>query len=93
MPRFIVERTFQEGLNIPVDASGARACSTVVGANAKHGVTWLHSYVSGDARKTYCVYDGPSRQAIRDAAQDSNLPVDNITQVVVLDPYFYHHAE
>jgi hypothetical protein len=89
MPRFMVERTFQEGLSVPLDEGGVRVCTAVVDANAKHGVTWIHSYVSGDLRKTYCVYDGPSAEAIRAAAHDTNLPIDRITQVAVLDPYFY----
>lgn len=89
MPRYLVERTFHEGLRIPLDSGGARVCVGVVDANAKHGVTWLHSYVSDDLRKTYCVYDGPSFEAIRAAAQDTNLPINSITQVTVLDPYFY----
>jgi len=43
MPRFLVERTFPEGLHIPVDAQGADVCMTVVGTNARSGVTWDHS--------------------------------------------------
>jgi Protein of unknown function (DUF4242) len=39
--------------------------------------------------KSYCVYDAPSPEAIRHAARRNNLPVDKITQVQVLDPYFY----
>ena len=89
MPRYLVERTFHNGLQMLLDSSGARACFGVVDANAKHGVTWLHSYVSEDLRKTYCVYDGPSVEAIRAAAQESNLPLDAITHVSVLEPYFY----
>jgi|SRR5579863_6501680 uncharacterized protein DUF4242 len=89
MPRYMVERTFQEGLVVAPDEGGVCACAAVVDANAKQGVTWIHSYVSGDLRKTYCVYDGPSADAIRAAAQDTNLPIDSITQVGVLDPYFY----
>ena len=89
MPRYMVERSFQEGLRIPVDEEGARACAMVADTNAKRGVTWVHSYVSDDLRKTYCVYDGPSPEAIRAAAQDGNLPIDKITPVRVLDPYFY----
>jgi len=89
MPRFIVERTFPQGLHIPVDAQGADVCMSVVGTNAKSGVTWVHSYVSDDLRKTFCVYDAPSPDAIRKTAQDNNLPIDSITAVSVLDPYFY----
>jgi hypothetical protein len=89
MPRYIVERTFPDGLRIPVNDQGAKICGTVVGNNAKSGVTWVHSYVSDDLRKTYCVYDGPSPDAIRETASSNNLPVDKITPVSVLDPYFY----
>ena len=89
MPRFIVERTFPEGLHIPVDARGADVCMTVVGTNARSGVTWVHSYVSEDLRKTFCVYDAPTPDAIRKTAHDNNLPIDSITAVSVLDPYFY----
>jgi hypothetical protein len=45
--------------------------------------------VSSDAIRTYCVYDGPSPEAIGRAAAANGLPVDGITEVRVLDPYFY----
>ena len=51
MPRYIVERTFPNGLAIPPNAQGAQACMTVVGVNAQAGVTWVHSYVSDDKRR------------------------------------------
>ena len=89
MPRYLVERTFPDGLTIPMDSSGAEACLTVVGNNADTNVTWLHSYVTPDKGKTFCVYDGPSPEAIREAASVNALPVDSITEVSVLDPYFY----
>jgi len=89
MPRYMVERTFPDGLEIPVDADGAATCLNVVGHNADFGVTWVHSYVSEDKRKTFCVYDGPSPEAVRRAADANGLPVDRVTLVGVLDPYFY----
>lgn len=88
MTRFMVERTFPEGLAIPADANGAGVCSTVVGGNAKHEVTWIHSYVDASRTKTFCIYDGPTAQSIRDAAETNGLPVDSVTEVRVLDPYF-----
>ncbi|MEP7020661.1 MAG: DUF4242 domain-containing protein [Pseudonocardiales bacterium] len=90
MPRYIIERTFPEGLNIPADASGAQACLAVVERNSDQGVTWVHSYVSYDKTKTYCVYDAASPEEIRQAAERNSLPLDQITQVRVLDPYFNH---
>jgi hypothetical protein len=89
MPRYVIERLFAEGLEIPVDDQGAAACLLVVGNNAQEQVTWVHSYVTNDKRKTFCIYDGPSPEAVRKAAERSGLPVDDITEVRVLDPYFY----
>lgn len=89
MSRYIVERTFPDGLRIPVNEQGAQACGTVIEKNAKSAVTWVHSYVSQDFRKTFCVYDAPTPEAIRETARNNNLPIDSITAVSVLDPYFY----
>ncbi len=90
MPRYMVERTFPEGLDIPANAEGAKTCAIVVDGNAQSHVTWVHSYVSADKRKTFCIYDGPSEAAIRESADRNGLPIDSITPVSVLDPYFSH---
>lgn len=89
MPRYLVERTFPNGLQVPVNDEGAQSCSVIVANNAELGVTWLHSYVTDDKSKSYCIYDGPSPEAIRRVAGTNGLPVDRITEVRVLDPYFY----
>lgn len=89
MPRYIVEREFPDGLHVPIDEVGVRGCDAVVQSNLAENVTWLHSYVSLDHTRTFCVYDGPSPEAIRRAAARSRLPVARITEVRVLDPYFY----
>jgi hypothetical protein len=89
MPRYLVERTFPEGLAIPVTEAGAQSCLAVVAANADDGVTWIHSYVTPDRTRTICVYDAPTPEAIRRAASRTKLPVDRITEVRVLAPYFY----
>jgi hypothetical protein len=89
MPRYLIERTFPDGLAIPMTDQGAAVCLTVVGNNLQEQVTWVHSYVTKDKKKTFCIYDAPSPEAIRQAAKRNNLPVDEIIQVDVLDPYFY----
>ena len=89
MPRYIVHRSFPDGLHIPVGSGGAEACRSVIDRNAEEGVTWISSYVSEDKRTTFCVYDGPNPEAIRRVATKNGLPLDRITQVSVLDPYFY----
>lgn len=89
MHRYLVERTFPNGLIIPLDKVGQDLCLTVVSNNAEENVTWVHSYVTTDKKKTFCIYDAPSPEAIRKSAKMNGLPVDNIIEVSVLDPYFY----
>ncbi|CAN5762975.1 DUF4242 domain-containing protein [soil metagenome] len=89
MPRYMVERNFPDRLVVPTNPEGAAAMRRVVDVNAESGVTWVHSYVTEDKTKTFCVYDGPDPEAIRVVAERNGLPVDRITLVSVLDPYFY----
>ena len=89
MPRFVVERSFPDGLAIPPTSEGAKSCLAVVENNAEESVTWVTSYVTLDLTKTYCVYDGPSPESVQRAALANGLPVDSISEVRVLDPYFY----
>ena len=89
MPRYMVHRTFPDGLQIPVGNGGSELCETIVERNAEEGVTWVHSYVSDDKKHTFCIYDGPTPEAVRRAAARNKLPVSRITEVRVLDPYFY----
>ncbi len=89
MPRYLIERSFPEGLNIPISKEGENICLNVVNNNSDDNVTWVHSYVSEDKSKTFCIYDAPTPEAIRKVANKNKLPVDKITEVRVLDPYFY----
>jgi hypothetical protein len=91
MPRYLVERTFPDTLSIPMTADGAAACAAVVANNAADGVTWIHSYVSPDRKKTFCIYDAAEADAVHRTAAANGLPVDAVTQVTVLDPYFYRN--
>lgn len=84
-----IERTFPDRLHIPINAEGAPVCGNVVTRNSEDGVTRLHSYVTDDKRKTFCVYDGTNPEAIHTVAGKNGLPVDRVTKVAVLDPYFY----
>jgi hypothetical protein len=88
MPRYLVERTFPDGIGIPETAAGADACRELVERNLDAAVTWLHSYVSADERTSFCVYEAASPEAIRRAATRNGLPVDRIVRIRVLDPYF-----
>ena len=81
MPRYLVERTFPGTPDVRVDADIER--------NADDGVTWFHSYVDEDSGTMLCLYEAPSPEAIRTAARHNGLPVDRISKVRVLEPYFY----
>ena len=89
MPRYVVQRSFPEGLRILVENGGAEVCRGVVDRNAEEGVTWISSFVSEDKTRTFCIYDAPTPEAIRRSAVRNEFPVDQITRVSVLDPYFY----
>lgn len=89
MPRYMVEREFGRDLEIPSNSDGLKACLGVVDNNATEQVTWVQSFVTDDHRKTFCIYDGPTPEAIRRAAGLNDLPVDKISEISVLDPYFY----
>lgn len=89
MARYLIQRTFPTGLEIPMNADGAAAIAKVNAVNAQAGVTWLRSYVTDDKKTTFCVYDGPSPDAIREVAERNGLPVDSITPISVLDAHPY----
>jgi len=85
--RFMITRTFPAGA---LDGVTPEVKKIVNENNKSVGVTWVHSYANADKTKTFCVYDGPNPEAIRTVAVRNGLPVDTITEVSVLDPYFYH---
>jgi hypothetical protein len=85
MPRYVIERDLAAGFPV----RGAEGRHRLVERNADVDVTWLHSYVSEDGRRAFCVYEGRSPEAVRRASALSGLPVSRITQVRVLAPYLY----
>jgi len=89
MPPDRVRRTFPQGLRIAVANGGADICRGVIARNTEEGVTWVYSHVSADKRTTFCIYDAPAPDAIRKTTARNELPIDQITQARVLDPYFY----
>ena len=88
MPRYLIERTFAEAAASVTQAARAGHFSALIGANAREGVTWVHSYFAPERQRSWCICDGPSPEAIRAAAKANGWPVDRVTEVQVLDPYF-----
>jgi hypothetical protein len=81
MPLFVIERHFAEQLNLTREDAAA-----VKLVNDDVGVQWLFSFLSADKKKTYCLYEAPSAQAIREAARRANIPADVIVEVSELRP-------
>lgn len=76
MPLFLIERQFSEVIEL--DAVGVRAIAEI---NGDLGVNWLYSFLSADRKKTYCLYEGPSAETIREAARRNNLPADAVIEL------------
>ncbi len=76
MAVFMIERQFADQLD--VDADAAEGVNRI---NADEDVRWLYSFLSADKRKTYCLYEAPSAEAIRRAAQRAGLPANAVVEV------------
>jgi Protein of unknown function (DUF4242) len=83
MPLYMIERTFAEQLDLTDD--DIRLIEEV---NTDEGVRWLFSFLSADRRRTYCLYEAPSPDAIIAAAARANVPVDSIVEVDAAVPAF-----
>jgi hypothetical protein len=81
MALFLIERNFAEQLEMTKE--GAAAVKLI---NDEVGVNWLFSFLSADKKKTYCLYEGRSAEAVREAARRANLPADVIIEVSQLRP-------
>ena len=60
MSRFLIEREFRDGLNIPLGETRAQLCRNVIDGNAEDGVTLFHAYVTPNRKHTFCLYDAPT---------------------------------
>ena len=81
MALFMIERNFAESLN-----ASAATYAAIIEINEQAGVKWLYSFLSADKRKTYCLYEAPSAEAIRIAAGRLEIPADVIIPVSELRP-------
>lgn len=76
MPLYVIERTFAE----QVDLTGEDV-RLIEDANAAEGVRWLFSFLSADRRRSYCLYEAATPDAIRAAAHRAGLPADAVVEV------------
>jgi hypothetical protein len=83
MPLYMIERTFADQLDLTNDD-----VKLIEDANADEGVRWLFSFLSADRRRTYCLYEAPSPDAIMAAAKRASVPADEIVEVGAAVPEF-----
>jgi hypothetical protein len=83
MPLFMIERTFADQLDL-TDGD----INMIEEINADEGVRWLFSFLSADRRRTYCLYEAPTAQAIVAAARRGNIPADAVVEVGAATPGF-----
>jgi len=89
MPHYLIERTFhsegKKGLPGPHDSLQVHRSFTE--NNNLACVRWIHSYVTPSGNKSFCLYEGPTPEAVRQAAGFNGLPVDRISEVHMQAPY------
>ena len=83
MPLYMIERTFADQLDLTNDD-----VKLIEEINADEGVRWLFSFLSADRRRTYCLYEAPSPEAIVAAARRANVPADAVVEVGPGTPEF-----
>jgi Protein of unknown function (DUF4242) len=84
MARFMIERNFAERLEMTKEGT-----DRVNRINDEEGVKWLLTFLSADKRKTYCLYEAESAEAIRNAARRNDIPADVIIQVDEITPAMF----
>ena len=81
MPLYMIERSFADQLDLTSDD-----VALIDDINAGEGVRWLFSFLSADRRRTYCLYEAPSPEAIMSAARRNDIPADEIIEVGAAAP-------
>jgi hypothetical protein len=78
---YVIERNFAEQLdNVSLDREGIKLVNDDV------GIRWIYSFLSADKKKTYCLYEAPNPEAIREAAARLGIPADVIVAVEQIGP-------
>jgi hypothetical protein len=82
MPLYMIERSFAEQLDLTT--ADVELIDEINGG--VEGVRWLFSFLSADRRRTYCLYEAPSPDAIIAAARRADLPADVVVEVSAAAP-------
>jgi hypothetical protein len=81
MPLYLIERNYAEQLEI-IRGDVVKTLQV----NDDLGLRWLYSFLSADKKKTYCLYEAPNPEALREHARRLNIPADAIIEVGPVRP-------
>lgn len=86
MPKYLIKREIPgAGSMSAQDLQGASQKSCAVLQNLGPQIQWVQSYVTGDA--IHCIYIAPNEEHIREHAQQSGFPANEIMEVkAIIDP-------
>jgi hypothetical protein len=84
MPTYVIERNFAEQLDLT-----GEDVELIEAANGEEGVRWLFSFLSADRRRSYCLYEAPSAEAIMAAARRAGIPADAVVEVSRISAEMY----
>jgi hypothetical protein len=92
MPKFVIEREIPgAGAMTREELHAASSLSCGVLDELGPDIQWVHSYVTQN--KLYCVYIAQSEQLIRDHAERSGFPANEIAEVrAMIDPTMAYAA-
>jgi hypothetical protein len=76
MPMYLVERTFAEAFSTDDDE-----LTELHEYFDARDVEWLTTFLSPDRKRSYCLYEAPSEDLLRQHAADYGMPLDRVIEV------------
>ena len=89
MPTYRILRKVGDVTREEVDAAALRAIWCL---SDYPGVRWLQSYWDREAGEIVCLYEAKTEQQVRDHAESSRIPCDDVRAVEMFGPDEYMHA-
>lgn len=81
MPLFLIERQHAEQMEL--DELGAQSLAK---EDLDEGLRWVYSFLSADRRRTYCLFQAPSAEVVRQASRRAGLPDAVLVEVDPVGP-------
>ena len=69
MPRYVIERVYDEAVHDAMEGVGARSKSIAI--ESFPDISWEHSHIVSDESgiKSFCVYEAPNPERLREHAE------------------------